>query len=138
MRLWWRETPIDLFLNTTEYHEEIAPRARVERFAGEDVPFLSCTDLAVFKAFFDRTKDWADLEEMIAAGTLDRAQVLGVLVQYLGPDDPRVTRVRTLPSRWMRRRDPPDGGVHHVGGVALAPRARGSFASRAAPLGCPR
>ncbi len=97
VRLWWRETPIDLFLNTTEYHEEIAQRARVERFAGEDVPFLSCTDLAVFKAFFDRTKDWADLEEMIAAGTLDRAQVLGVLVQYLGPDDPRVTRVRTLP-----------------------------------------
>ncbi len=28
------------------------------------LPFLSCPDLAVFKVFFNRTKDWADLEAM--------------------------------------------------------------------------
>jgi hypothetical protein len=50
----------------------------------------------VFKAFFDRTKDWADLEEMAAAGTLDVDRVLGVLVRYLGTDDPRVERLRRL------------------------------------------
>ena len=76
-RLWWETTPLDLFVNTTEFHEQLADRARVEWFDGAEVPFLSCSDLAVFKAFFNRTKDWADLEEMIAAGTLDVDRLVG-------------------------------------------------------------
>ena len=95
-RLWWGTTPVDLFLNTTEFHLQVASRCRTERFNGADVPFLSCVDLAVFKAFFDRTKDWADLEEMISAETLDVDRVLGVLVRYLGPTDHRIERLRTL------------------------------------------
>lgn len=89
-RLWWDETPVDLFLNTTAFHDHVAERIRWEPFAGMTVPFLGCSDLAVFKAFCDRTKDWADLEEMLAAGTLELDRVLGVLVRYLGPADPRV------------------------------------------------
>jgi hypothetical protein len=50
----------------------------------------------VFKAFFDRTRDWADLEEMHAAGTLDIEAAAGVLVRYLGGDDHRIERLRTL------------------------------------------
>ncbi|MBI2708979.1 MAG: hypothetical protein HYX34_04715 [Actinobacteria bacterium] len=95
-RLWWDATPVDVFLNTTEFHAQAAERARVERFAGVDVPFLSCADLAVFKAFFNRTKDWADLEEMAGAGTLDADAVLGALVRYLGPTDERIERLRSL------------------------------------------
>jgi len=98
-RLWWDRTPVDVFLNTTEFHEAAATRARVESFGGADVPFLACRDLAVFKAFFNRTKDWADLEEMDAAGSLDLEAVLGVLVHYLGADDERIDRLRTLASR---------------------------------------
>lgn len=52
--------------------------------------------LAVFKAFYNRTRDWADLEEMNAAGTLDHEAVLGVLVRYLGGEDQRVARLRAL------------------------------------------
>ncbi|MCB0997067.1 MAG: hypothetical protein KDB21_18360 [Acidimicrobiales bacterium] len=95
-RLWWDTTPVDVFFNTTPFHDTIAGRARIESFAGADVPFLACRDLAVFKAFFDRTKDWADLEEMAAADTLDVEAVLGVLVHYLGGDDPRIARLRAL------------------------------------------
>lgn len=95
-RLWWDETPVDVFLNTTEFHEAAAGRARPEEFAGTEVPFLSCADLAVFKAFFNRTRDWADLEDMASAGTLDVDRVLGVLARYLGPDDERVARLRDL------------------------------------------
>jgi len=95
-RLWWAKTPVDVFLDTTPFHADVGERIRWEPFAGHDVPFLACRDLAVFKAFFDRTKDWADLEEMQIAGTLDIEAVAGVLVHYLGPDDPRVTRVITL------------------------------------------
>ena len=96
VRLWWDTTPVDIFLNTTDFHEQAAQRARWEPFAGVDVPFLSCADVAVFKAFFNRTKDWADLEEMQAAGTLDLDRVIGVLVRYLGPDDDRIVRLVAL------------------------------------------
>lgn len=95
-RLWWDSTPVDLFLNTTEFHAEVAARVRWEPFAGSELPFLACTDLAVFKAFFDRTKDWADLEAMRDAGTLDVAAVAGVLAVFLGPDDGRVARLLSL------------------------------------------
>ena len=95
-RLWWDQTPVDIFFNTTEFHVDTARRARVEEFAGEDVPFLACRDLAVFKASFSRTKDWADLEEMQVAGSLDIESVLGVLARYLGANDERVERLRSL------------------------------------------
>jgi len=96
VRLWWDRTPLDVFFNTTPFHDRVASRARTEPFMGHDVPFLACRDLAVFKAFFDRTKDWADLEEMATAGTLDLDEVLGPLVRHLGGDDPRIERLRRL------------------------------------------
>ena len=95
-RLWWGTTPVDLFLDTTPFHRDVGHRVRTEPFAGHEIPFLSCRDLAVFKAFFDRTKDWADLEEMQAAGTLDIEAVAGVLVHYLGADDQRIARLLSL------------------------------------------
>ena len=95
-RLWWGPTPVDVFFNTTAFHEAAAERARFEDFGGERVPFPACRDLAVFKAFFDRTKDWADLEEMAAADALDVEAVLGVLAHYLGGDDPRLERLRQI------------------------------------------
>ncbi len=60
------------------------------------VPYLACDDLAVFKAFFNRTKDWADLEAMIEADRLDATAVLGTLTLYLGGDDERIARLRDL------------------------------------------
>jgi hypothetical protein len=96
VRLWWGETPVDVFVNTTDFHEQLAERSRREPFAGRDLPFLGCTDLAVFKAFFDRTKDWADLEEMYAAGTLDVDRVVGILAHYLGPSDKRIEHLRRI------------------------------------------
>lgn len=96
VRLWWDSTPVDVFTDTTEFHREVAGRVRVEAFAGAEVPFLDCNDLAVFKAFFNRTRDWADLEDMAAAGTLDVDAVVGVLARYLGADDERVERLLAL------------------------------------------
>lgn len=96
-RLWWDSVPVDIFFDTSPFHGEAARRARTEVFGGaEAVPFLACRDLAVFKAFFDRTKDWADLEEMAAAGTLDIPAVATELVRHLGADDPRVGRLLAL------------------------------------------
>ena len=95
-RLWWGTTPVDVFLNTTDFHERVAGRIRWEPFAGAMLPFLACQDLAVFKAFFNRTKDWADLEAMRDAGTLDIPAVAGVLTTFLGSDDDRIARLLSL------------------------------------------
>ena len=95
-RLWWGTTPVDIFLNTTDFHEQVAARVRWEPFAGAQLPFVACEDLAVFKAFFNRTKDWADLEAMREAGTLDIPAVAGVLATFLGGDDDRLTRLLSL------------------------------------------
>ena len=95
-RLWWQQTPLDLFFNSTDYHDDLLQRIHLEDFAGSKLPFISCQDLAVFKVFFDRTKDWADLEAMRDVGTLDMAFVGGVIRRYLGEDDPRLTRLASL------------------------------------------
>ena len=98
-RLQWGRHPLDVFLNTTPFHEQAAQRVPLEPLVGTDLPFLACQDLAVFKAFFDREKDWVDLAAMADAGALDVAAVCGVLVEYLGSADPRVERVRLLGQR---------------------------------------
>ena len=95
-RLWWLKTPLDVFFNTTPFHEDVARRVRIETFAGERVPFLACRDIAVFKAFFGRDKDWTDLRAMASAGTLDFESVIGVLTLHLGGEDERIEKLREL------------------------------------------
>jgi len=99
VRLWWNRTPVDVFLNSTDFHQQLVKRVRWEEFASQNIPFLSCIDLAVFKAFFNRTKDWADLEEMYAAGTLNIEQVQATLIKYLGVDDERIIQLTSLAER---------------------------------------
>ena len=77
-----------------------APSTSIYVFVGPDrtdeLSFLACDDLAVFKAFFNRTRDWADLEAMRDAGTLDVSAVAGVLATFLGGDDDRIARLLSL------------------------------------------
>jgi hypothetical protein len=96
VRLFWGETPVDLFFSTAEFHDWTSARCRTVPFAGATIPILGATELLVFKAFFDRTKDWADIEEMVAVGSADLHEALGWLVDLLGADDQRVDRLRKL------------------------------------------
>lgn len=64
-----------------------------------DVPILSATDLAVFKALFDRLKDWADIEELLRYGEVDRDEVLRWLAAVVGADDERLARFRETAQR---------------------------------------
>lgn len=73
IRLWWDETPIDLFFGASAVHVTAFRNACVVAFAGTQIPVLGPVELATFKAWFDRASDWADIEAMLAAGTLDRA-----------------------------------------------------------------
>jgi hypothetical protein len=96
VRLFWDETPIDLFFSVHAFHDGAALRALEVPFAGDQLPVLDASDLAVFKAFFDRPKDWVDLGEMFDAGSLDVERVVGTLAVHLGADDPRVARLLDL------------------------------------------
>jgi hypothetical protein len=92
-RLFWEDTPIDVFLNYEEVHEAAARNRQMVEFAGEEIPVLGPVELAVFKAAFDRTRDWADIEAMLAAETLDVDAVRDHLDRLLGADDPRFERL---------------------------------------------
>jgi hypothetical protein len=65
-------------------------------FAGEQLPFLACRDIVVFKVLSGRGKDWVGLGEMACAGTLHVEAVLGVITHYLGGDDHRVAKLRAI------------------------------------------
>jgi hypothetical protein len=91
-RVFWGQTPIDVFFPQHALHEAI--RERVERvpFADATIPILSATDLAIFKALFDRPKDWVDIAEMLTYGDVDVAAVRAWLVRIVGAKDQRVVR----------------------------------------------
>ncbi len=92
-RLWWDGTPVDLFFDYLELHEQAARNVRMVEFEGREIPVLAPTELAVFKAMFDRTQDWADIEAMIGADTLDVTAVRATLAQLVDADDPRFARL---------------------------------------------
>ncbi|HEX8744568.1 MAG TPA: nucleotidyl transferase AbiEii/AbiGii toxin family protein [Thermoleophilaceae bacterium] len=93
VRLWWDDTPVDLFFDYVPVHEEAARNRRTVPFEGTRIPVLGPTELAVFKAMFDRTRDWADVEAMAAAGTLDVEAVKTTLRTLVEADDPRFERL---------------------------------------------
>jgi hypothetical protein len=95
-RLRWDRTPLDLFLPQHALHTVVASRAVTVPFAGVEIPILSATDLVIFKALFARTKDWADIEEMLSPEgphLVDLDEARRWLDEIVGPDDPRLARL---------------------------------------------
>jgi hypothetical protein len=97
-RVWWDDTPIDVFLDIHRFHHEVSQGVRLVPFEGRTIPVLGCTALAVFKALFDRTKDWADIEEMTAAGALDLPLAEAWVERLAGADSPAARRLASLAS----------------------------------------
>jgi hypothetical protein len=96
VRLWWEDTPIDLFLDVHAFHRRVAREVRWVPFEGRTIPVVGCIALAVFKALLDRTKDWADIEAMIEARKLEGGEALAVLTGILGPESGPVRRFGEL------------------------------------------
>lgn len=93
VRLWWDETPVDLFFDYVPVHADAARNHRIVPFADTRIPVLGPIELATFKAMFDRTRDWADIEAMIQAGTLDVDALEESLLTMLTSDDGRFSRL---------------------------------------------
>jgi hypothetical protein len=97
VRLHWEpDLPVDLFFPQHEFHQMVAIRSRIVTFDQEPLPVISPTDLTVFKAMFNRTKDWSDIEGMLRAGTVDDAEALKWVATILGEDHPSYIRLSRL------------------------------------------
>lgn len=99
VRVMWDDTPIDLFFDTHEFHREAAHGIVEVPFEGTTIPVLGCEALIVFKAMFNRTKDWADIEAILDAGATDTHQALDRLRALLGNSDPVTARLAALLAR---------------------------------------
>ena len=93
VRLWWDDTPVDLFFSFSEFQLQVAKRCVSVPFAGKRVKVLCAEDLAVFKAMFDRSRDWVDIDEMASSGSLNRRVAARRLSSIIGADDARVSRL---------------------------------------------
>jgi hypothetical protein len=95
-RLDWDGTPIDVFLNNLPLHDAVAASVVWVPLQRRQIPVLDCASLAIFKAFFDRTRDWADLEAIAAAAPQGIEAAAETLSQLLGGDDPAARRLASL------------------------------------------
>jgi hypothetical protein len=98
-RLRWDGTPLDLFFSYDALHESAMKRRRTVPFGDDaEIPILSAEDLAVFKALFDRPKDWTDLREMLFAegARFDADYALRWLRRILPAEDERLRRFEAL------------------------------------------
>ncbi len=96
VRLWWDDTPVDLFLDYAPLHRQAAEGSRDVPFAGRQIRVLGPVEIVLFKALFDRPQDWVDISTVVGADAVDRDRVEHDLVALVGDDDPRVARWRTL------------------------------------------
>jgi hypothetical protein len=99
VRLWWEDTPIDVFFDVHAFYRYAAGRVRSVPFGGTRIPVLDCVSLAVFKALYNRTRDWADIEAMIEAGALDGDEALVWVRQLLGHEADAARRLAALVAR---------------------------------------
>lgn len=99
VRLWWADTPVDVFFDVHEFHRDVAAGVRDVPFAGREIPVLDCVALVVFKALFNRTRHWADIEAVVEADAVNAGEVLDWVGQLLGENDPVTTRLSDLLGR---------------------------------------
>jgi hypothetical protein len=67
VRIFWDGTPVDLFFAYDALHQSSMERRRSVDFYGDPIHILSAEDLMVYKATFNRPKDWNDIAGMIFA-----------------------------------------------------------------------
>lgn len=96
VRVWSADTPLDLFFSVLPFHEQVAKDVRLVPFEGAMIPVLGCTALCVFKAMFDRPRDWVDVEAMIEARAIDLDEAIRWVVEMAGADASEVEKLEAL------------------------------------------
>jgi hypothetical protein len=95
-RLFWDGVPIDVFLNNLPLHEEVGMAIGWVWMEGRKVPVLDCASLVLFKSFFNRTKDWGDIEAVAMATPEDIEAATRTLVDLVGKEDESYKRLAAI------------------------------------------
>lgn len=97
-RVRWNATPVDLFFAYDPLHQSSLERRRRVDFYGDWIHILSGEDLILYKAAFDREKDWQDIAGMIYASPepLDFDYVRRFLAGIDSDDGHRQQRLESL------------------------------------------
>ena len=95
-RLFWEGVPVDVFLNNLPLHDDVASSVVWVFLEGKKVPMLDCASLVIFKSFFDRTKDWADIEAIALAAPEDIEAAVETIARLVGEDDPAFRRLEAI------------------------------------------
>jgi hypothetical protein len=95
-RLFWDGVPIDVFLNNLPLHKEVALAVVWVPMEGREAPVLDCASLVLFKSFFDRTKDWGDIEAVAMATPEDIEAAARTLASLVGEDDEAYRRLAKI------------------------------------------
>ena len=103
VRVHWDATPVDLFFSYDALHESCLERRQRMPFGdGDSIHVLAAEDLLIFKALFDRDKDWRDIEELVyaMADELDAVYARNWLERIAGAPDPRTRRLCEVLDRY--------------------------------------
>lgn len=93
----WGRNPVDLFFANDPIHTAMKKAVRKVPFGDVRIPILSPEHLVVCKAFFDRPKDWLDIEQVLVTETdLDLDEVRRWLEKGLAAEDPRLRRFAAM------------------------------------------
>ena len=119
-------TPVDLFFSVLPFHDEVERNIRHVPFGDRTIPVLDCTALAVFKAMFDRPRDWVDIEAMVEARSFDVDEAIRWIREMVG-DDRRIEKLAALQAS-RRSQGEPAAALRadqaRCMAVAARPRAR--------------
>ncbi|HEX5268589.1 MAG TPA: hypothetical protein VFW24_17625 [Acidimicrobiales bacterium] len=99
IRLWWdgeSGIPVDIFFPQHAFHGEVEQDIHPVPFLGTEIPVISATHLTVFKALFNRPRDWPDISAMLQAGSVDTEAALGWVERLLGPESAPYERLTVL------------------------------------------
>ncbi len=98
-RLDWDGVPIDVFLNNLPLHEVVSAAVVWVPLEGRKVPVIDCASLVIFKSFFARTKDWADIEAVAMATPEDIETAAKTLADLVGEEDEAFLRLDSIRSQ---------------------------------------
>ena len=99
-RVFWDDTPIDLFFAYDAFHEAAAAKRRLVPFSDATIPILAVEHLVVCKVIFNRPKDWVDIEAILELGTaIGAAEVQRWVGRFAGDEDPRYERIAAVLTR---------------------------------------
>ena len=107
-RLRWGDVPVDLFFANTPFHDAIAMRTREMLYTADiTIPVISAEDLILCKAFFNRPKDWFDIENIFTVQErVDDAYLHYWLLEFPDSDGERLARIDRLLAERQRGAEP--------------------------------